>query len=58
MRAGALGAKILGAGEGGFMLVLAEPDRQTEVRAALGDLLMVPFRFEAQGSQIVYYSGE
>ena len=58
IRAGALGAKILGAGEGGFMLVLAEPDRQMEIRAALGDLLIVPFEFETQGSQIVFYSEE
>jgi len=58
MRAGALSTKILGAGEGGFMLVLTEPDRRMEIRAALGDLLMVPFEFEAQGSQVVYYSGE
>ena len=58
MRAGALGVKILGAGEGGFMLVLAEPEKQTEIRAALRDLLYVPFEFERQGSQIVYYSGE
>ena len=58
MKAGALGTKILGAGEGGFMLVVAESDRHTEIRAALGDLLYVPFEFERQGSQIVYYSGE
>lgn len=58
LKAGALGAKLLGAGKGGFMLVAAEPDRREEIRAALGDLLHVPFEFERLGSQIVYYSEE
>ena len=56
LKAGALGAKILGAGEGGFMLVVAEPEKQAEIHDALSGLLHVPFEFEAQGSQIVYYS--
>jgi len=51
-----LGAKLLGAGEGGFMLVAAEPEVQGEVEGVLRGLLRVPFEFEVQGSQIVYYS--
>jgi D-glycero-alpha-D-manno-heptose-7-phosphate kinase len=55
LKAGALGGKLLGAGGGGFMLVYAEPDRKPAVRAALGGLLEIPFRFENLGSQIIFY---
>lgn len=53
--AGALGGKLTGAGGGGFLLLFVEPDRQAAVREALGDRLHVPFRFESQGSQIIFY---
>ena len=56
LKSGALGGKVLGAGDGGFMLIFAEPDRRREVRDVLYDLLYVPFEFESQGSQLVYYS--
>ena len=56
LKSGALGGKVLGAGDGGFILIFAEPDRRREVRDALYDLLYVPFEFESQGSQIVYYA--
>ena len=58
LKSGALGGKLLGAGDGGFMLIFAEPDRRREVRDALYDLLYVPFEFEGQGSQIIYYAQE
>jgi D-glycero-alpha-D-manno-heptose-7-phosphate kinase len=50
--AGAIGGKLLGAGAGGFLLIMAEPARQTKVRTALSDLREVPFHFAARGSQI------
>ncbi len=53
--AGAMGGKILGAGGGGFMLLFVERDKQPAVRAALRDLIYVPFQFENTGSQIIYY---
>ncbi len=53
--AGALGGKLTGAGGGGFLLLFVEPQRQNEVRQALGDRLEVPFRFESAGSQIIFY---
>jgi len=56
MRAGAYGAKLLGAGGGGFMLFLAPPDRHSAIRTALAPLLFVPFRFEMGGSRIIYYA--
>ncbi len=50
--AGASGGKLLGAGAGGFLLIMAPPERQAEVRTALGDLREVPFHFAARGTQI------
>ncbi|MGE5280518.1 MAG: kinase [Deltaproteobacteria bacterium] len=54
-RAGATGGKLIGAGGGGFMLFFAPPERQAGVRRAMRSFLRVPFKFDDQGSQIVYY---
>jgi D-glycero-alpha-D-manno-heptose-7-phosphate kinase len=56
IKAGALGGKLLGAGGGGFMMFFADPDRQAEIKAAMGNLLYVPIRFDHLGSQIIYFS--
>lgn len=53
--AGALGGKLLGAGGGGCILFFVEPDLQSKVRERLNNLLHIPFKFENQGSQIIYY---
>jgi D-glycero-alpha-D-manno-heptose-7-phosphate kinase len=58
MAAGALGGKLLGAGGGGFILFFVPPENQQSVRIALSDLLRVPFRFDTQGTQLIYYSEE
>ncbi len=58
IRAGALGGKLLGAGNGGFMLFLAEPETQERIRQALPHLLYVSCRFDFLGSQIIYFSQE
>lgn len=55
-RAGALGGKLLGAGGGGFMLIFARPEVQPKIKEKLKGLLLVPFRFETLGSQIVFYN--
>lgn len=52
--AGAVGGKLLGAGGGGFLLLLARPEDQGSLRRALRDVLEVPLRFEAGGSRIIY----
>ncbi len=52
--AGALGGKLLGAGGGGFMLLMVEPEKRDAVRARLKHLLHVPFRFESGGSQVIF----
>lgn len=56
--AGAIGGKLLGAGESGFMLFYVPPERRLRVRAALKNYLHVPFRFSWQGSNIIYYDKE
>jgi D-glycero-alpha-D-manno-heptose-7-phosphate kinase len=57
-RSGAIGGKLMGAGGGGFMVLFAEPDAQRNIRAALGDLVHVPFSFESDGSKIIHYAPE
>ncbi len=56
--AGAIGGKLTGAGGGGFMLLLVPPDRQEEVKAALPDLIHVPFSIESTGTQIIFFDAE
>lgn len=58
MRAGALGGKLLGAGGGGFLLFYAEPEYHQAVKAAMKDLLYVPFKFEEGGTRVIHYSPE
>lgn len=55
IRAGATGGKLLGAGGGGFLLVYVEPLYQQAVRRALSGMKEVNFKFENQGSRLVYY---
>jgi D-glycero-alpha-D-manno-heptose-7-phosphate kinase len=54
--AGATGGKLCGAGGGGFLLLYVSPEKQDAVKAALKDLLLVPFRFENLGTHVVFYS--
>lgn len=53
-KSGAIGGKITGAGGGGFLLLYAPPNQHGEILQALPELRPVPFRFEPQGSKIVY----
>ncbi len=52
--AGATGGKILGAGGGGFLMLLAPVDKQERVRQALKGLRQVPVGFEKWGSKIIF----
>lgn len=56
--AGALGGKLLGAGGGGFLIFYVEPDAQTRVKEAMGDLLYIPFKFEREGASVLYFDAE
>ena len=53
--AGATGGKILGAGAGGFMLLVCPEEHQRAVRDKLSELLFVPFAFDRSGMQVLHY---
>ena len=58
MDAGALGGKLLGAGGGGFLVFYVQPEYQEAVRAAMHELLYIPFQCEDGGTRVIYYSPE
>ncbi len=53
--AGAKGGKLLGAGNGGFMMFFAPVDKHRDIVKAMGGLREIPFSFDQNGSQIVFY---
>lgn len=55
MKAGALGGKLLGAGSAGFMAFYVPEKKQLAVIRELAGCMHVPFRFEPEGSRIIYY---
>ena len=52
---GALGGKLLGAGGGGFILLFVPQSHQAKVKKEFSKLIHVPFKFEHEGSQIIFY---
>lgn len=54
LKAGALGGKLLGAGGGGFILFYVDEAHRDAVKAAMQELLYIPFRFENEGTAIVH----
>ncbi|MHB2025226.1 MAG: GHMP family kinase ATP-binding protein [Elusimicrobiota bacterium] len=53
---GATGGKILGAGGGGFLLLFCPPAKKRAVINALVGWREIPFKFEPEGSKIIYVS--
>ena len=53
---GALGGKLLGAGGGGFLLIMAPPDRHDAIREAVGHPREIPFRIDRRGSRVIFIS--
>jgi len=53
LTAGATGAKLTGAGGGGFLLVMCPMERQRAVREALGEMRELPVKLDPLGSRIV-----
>jgi D-glycero-alpha-D-manno-heptose-7-phosphate kinase len=53
--AGAVGGKLLGAGGGGFMVFLVDPEKREKVRERLKRLINVSVGFDNEGSRIVLY---
>lgn len=54
LEAGAWGGKILGAGGGGFLLVMASPEKHSKIKEVLNKYQLIPFRFSESGSKIVF----
>jgi len=52
--AGALGGKVVGAGGGGFMLLIVPDEAKQAVREVMAPLHEMPFRFSTQGSKVIY----
>ena len=52
--AGAIGGKITGAGGGGFLLLYCPHEYQNAVRRTLEPLQELPFRFEHDGSKVIF----
>lgn len=55
-RAGAQGGKLLGAGGGGFLLLMCEPDRKEAIREALGRPREITFQIDRRGSRVIFIS--
>jgi D-glycero-alpha-D-manno-heptose-7-phosphate kinase len=53
LEAGATGAKLTGAGGGGFLLVICPIERQRAVRSSLADMRELPVKLDRLGSRIV-----
>ena len=52
--AGAIGGKILGAGGGGFLLLMVPENKRSMVRAKLINYKELPFRLEKTGSRVIF----
>jgi D-glycero-alpha-D-manno-heptose-7-phosphate kinase len=53
--AGATGGKLLGAGNGGFMMFFAPQETHSQICSALPGLQPVRFGFERNGAQVAFY---
>jgi D-glycero-alpha-D-manno-heptose-7-phosphate kinase len=51
--AGASGAKVTGAGGGGFLLVICPMELQRAVRESLADMRELPVKLDRLGSRVV-----
>lgn len=58
IEAGALGGKLLGAGGGGFLVFYVQEQYHESVKAAMKDLMYIPFKFEDGGTKVIYYAPE
>lgn len=58
LRVGAYGGKLLGAGGGGFLLLVASPEIQQKIKERFKEFVFIPFAFENSGTQVVYASGQ
>jgi D-glycero-alpha-D-manno-heptose-7-phosphate kinase len=54
LAAGAFGGKLLGAGGGGFLYLVAPPERHPPIRTALAQLPEIAFAYEPRGSRVLH----
>lgn len=54
LAAGATGGKLLGAGQGGFLLFIVAPDKQEALAKALADVNLIRVRINATGSRVIF----
>ena len=53
LRLGAKGGKVVGAGGGGFLLLVAEPEKHEAIAKGLG-LVKTDFKFSHSGSRVIF----
>lgn len=54
LNSGAIGGKVIGAGGGGFLLIMFPANKRAKVREALKEYKELPFRFSDTGSRIIF----
>ena len=54
LSAGAYGGKIAGAGGGGFLLLVCEPEKKDYIKKKLSNLLHLPIAYEPRGSRVLH----
>ncbi len=58
LKAGASGGKLLGAGQGGFLLFIAKPENHELIQAALPGMLPLKVGINAPGSRVIFAQGD
>ena len=54
LKMGAYGGKLLGAGAGGFLLLVCNNEAKKKIKKKYSKLMNIPVKFEKKGSQIIY----
>ncbi len=55
---GAWGGKLIGAGGGGCLLLVAPPEKHSAIAEALPDFIRIPFHFDYDGSVVIFADKE
>jgi D-glycero-alpha-D-manno-heptose-7-phosphate kinase len=58
LKAGASGGKLLGAGQGGFLLFIAKPENHDRIQAALPGMMPLKVGINAPGSRVIFAQGD